>query len=253
MSRVVIWLFLVVSLVLLSIPATSLADETVCLQCHAGLSGHLSAPVADWQNSVHAENGISCHDCHGGDPTDMAMAKSPDRGFVGAPDYTEVPDFCGRCHIGVAEEYKAGAHGKAIEEGGAQCVICHGNHAVKKASLALINEEDCTRCHSYERAALIRLSLVETDTMIKDVATGGTLNSNYLDCKVSTHMDSPNIVVDYVETIDYFGPMGAKGVSEPTFTCVAPAITNAIYNACGVRLTRNPATPDIILAGLGKA
>jgi len=169
MSRVVIWSFLVVSLVLLSIPATSLADETVCLQCHAGLSGHLSAPVADWQTSVHAENGISCHDCHGGDPTDMAMAKSPDRGFVGAPDYTEVPDFCGRCHVGVAEEYKAGAHGKAIEEGGAQCVICHGNHAVKRASLALINEEDCTRCHSYERAALIRLSLVETDTMIKDV------------------------------------------------------------------------------------
>jgi nitrate/TMAO reductase-like tetraheme cytochrome c subunit len=144
MSRVVIWSFLAVSLVLWSIPATSLADETVCLQCHAGLSGHLSAPVADWQTSVHAENGISCHDCHGGDPTDMAMAKSPDRGFVGAPDYTEVPDFCGRCHVGVAEEYKAGAHGKA-------------------------NEEDCSRCHSYERAALIRLSLVETDTMIKDV------------------------------------------------------------------------------------
>ena len=76
MSRVVIWSFLVVSLVLLSIPATSLADETVCLQCHAGLSGHLSAPVADWKTSVHAENGISCHDCHGGDPTDMAMAMS---------------------------------------------------------------------------------------------------------------------------------------------------------------------------------
>jgi hypothetical protein len=147
----------------------SLADETVCLQCHAAQSGHLSAPVADWKTSVHAANGISCHDCHGGDPTDMAMAMSPERGFLGAPEYTEVPDFCGRCHVGVAKEYKAGAHGKAIEEGGAQCVICHGNHAIQKASLDLINEESCTRCHSYDRAALIRMSLVETDTMIKKV------------------------------------------------------------------------------------
>ena len=33
----------------------------------------------------------------------------------------------------------------------------------------MINEEDCSRCHSYERAALIRLALVETDSMIKEV------------------------------------------------------------------------------------
>jgi len=169
MSRVVIWSFLVVSLALLSIPASSFADETVCLQCHAGLSGHLSAPVADWQASVHAENGISCHDCHGGDPTDMAMAMSPDRGFIGAPEYEGVPEFCGRCHVGVFDAYSAGAHGQALEEGGAQCVVCHGNHAIQRASLDLINEEDCSRCHTYERAALIRLAMVETDTMIKDV------------------------------------------------------------------------------------
>ena len=169
MSRAVIWLSLVAGLVLLSIPAASLAAESVCLQCHAGLSGHLSAPVADWQTSVHAANGISCHDCHGGDATDMAMTKSPDKGFLGAPEYEDVPEFCGRCHVGIFEAYSAGAHGQALAEGGAQCVICHGNHAVKEAGLDLINEEDCSRCHSYERAALIRLALVETDTMINAV------------------------------------------------------------------------------------
>ena len=91
----------------------------------------------DWQTSVHAANGISCHDCHGGDPTDMAMAKSPDRGFLGAPEYEEVPEFCGRCHVGVFEAYSAGAHGQALAEGGAQCVICHGNHAIQEAGLEL--------------------------------------------------------------------------------------------------------------------
>ena len=86
MSRAVIWLFLAVSLVLLSIPAASLAAESVCLQCHAGMSGDLSAPVADWQTSVHAANGISCHDCHGGDATDMAMAKNPEHRFGSMAD-----------------------------------------------------------------------------------------------------------------------------------------------------------------------
>jgi nitrate/TMAO reductase-like tetraheme cytochrome c subunit len=145
------------------------ADDTVCIQCHGGLEGRLAAPVAEWRTSIHAANSISCHDCHGGDPSDFAMAMSPERGFIGVPEYTEVPDFCGRCHVGVAAEYKAGAHGKAIEEGGAQCVVCHHNHAVQRASLNLINEEDCSRCHSYDRAALIKLSLVETDTIVKEV------------------------------------------------------------------------------------
>jgi len=169
MSRAVIWSVVVLSLLMLSIPVRVIAEDTVCLQCHGGLSDHLGAPVADWRTSVHAANGISCHDCHGGDPTDMAMAMSPERGFIGVPEYTEVPEFCGRCHVGVSEAYLSGAHGRAIEEGGAQCVICHGNHAIQQASLDMINEADCTQCHSYERAALIRLALVETDEMIKAV------------------------------------------------------------------------------------
>jgi len=169
MSRAANSVFILTLFFLLSMPVSLLAEDTVCIQCHAGQEGRLAAPVAAWRTSIHAENGISCHDCHGGDPTDFAMAMSPENGFLGAPDYEGVPEFCGRCHIGVAKEYMAGAHGKALESGGAQCVTCHGNHAVQKASIDLINEKTCTQCHSYERAALIRLSLVETDTMVNKV------------------------------------------------------------------------------------
>ncbi|MEJ2492054.1 MAG: cytochrome c3 family protein [Desulfuromonadales bacterium] len=169
MIRTSTQLFLLAVLSLCLVPALAPAADTVCLQCHGGLDGRLGDPVDAWRTSVHAENDISCHDCHGGDPTDMAMAMSPERGFIGVPEYTEVPDFCGRCHVGVAKAYKAGAHGQAIDRGGAQCVVCHSNHAIQPASLDMINEKDCTRCHSYERAALIRLALVETDTMIKNV------------------------------------------------------------------------------------
>lgn len=148
--------------------ASSLAAEnsTVCLQCHGAQTGRLGAPVVEWQMSVHAENGIACHDCHGGDPTDMAMAMSPERGFRGAPEYEEVPDFCGRCHVGVKEDYLASKHGQALASGGPQCVVCHENHAVKRASLALINEQDCSRCHDYERAAQIRASMEQIDRQI---------------------------------------------------------------------------------------
>ncbi len=172
-------LFLLILMVvsLLAAPAPVLAEDTVCIECHGGQTGHLGEPVAQWRASVHSENGISCHDCHGGDPTDFAMAMSPERGFIGAPEYTEVPDFCGRCHVGVAEAYKAGGHGQALEDGAAQCVVCHGSHEIQRANLDLINEDACSQCHSYERAALIRLSLVETDNMIS--ATEGDLDRLY--------------------------------------------------------------------------
>jgi hypothetical protein len=139
------------------------AQETVCLQCHGGQQGRLGEPVPLWRESIHAANGNSCHGCHGGDPTDMAAAMSPERGFVGVPAEEEIPEFCGRCHVGVKEDYLQSAHGQALGAGGPQCVTCHGNHAVKKASLDLINPQDCSRCHEYGRAEELKAAMVETD------------------------------------------------------------------------------------------
>jgi aldehyde oxidoreductase len=46
------------------------------------------------------------------------------------------------------------------------------------------------------------------------------------------------------------GPYGAAGVGEGPLTSPHPAILNAIYNACGVRLFAVPALPEKIKAGL---
>jgi xanthine dehydrogenase molybdenum-binding subunit len=40
------------------------------------------------------------------------------------------------------------------------------------------------------------------------------------------------------------GPYGAKGVGEIVSIPTAPAITNAIYHACGVRVRRLPVDQD---------
>lgn len=46
------------------------------------------------------------------------------------------------------------------------------------------------------------------------------------------------------------GPFGAKGIGEMTANAPIPAIANAIFDACGVRLTTMPFTPESILRGL---
>lgn len=159
--------FWLLTLVWLAVPQGVGAAEISCVQCHKAQPGRLGAPVKAWQGSIHHDNGIGCNNCHGGDPTLMSMeAMSPDRGFRGVPKPTEIPDFCGRCHIGVKEDYLQSAHGKALGKGGPQCVTCHGNHAVKRASPALINPQDCSRCHEYGRAEELKKAVTSTDDMI---------------------------------------------------------------------------------------
>ena len=46
------------------------------------------------------------------------------------------------------------------------------------------------------------------------------------------------------------GPFGAKGIGEMTANAPIPAIANAIFDACGVRLTEMPFTPERVLRGL---
>ena len=151
-------------------PAQSVEQpETVCIQCHSALPDKLGAPVNLWRKSIHAENGISCNSCHGGDPKNAADAMNRARGFLGAPKEGEIPAFCGRCHPGVMKDYLASAHGRALGKGGPTCVTCHSNHQVLRASLDLINERTCTRCHSFERAKTIKAAMRQTEGYIIDI------------------------------------------------------------------------------------
>jgi CO/xanthine dehydrogenase Mo-binding subunit len=46
------------------------------------------------------------------------------------------------------------------------------------------------------------------------------------------------------------GPFGAKGIGEMTANSPIPAIANAIFDACGVRLDHLPFTPERVLRGI---
>lgn len=61
-----------------------------------------------------------------------------------------------------------------------------------------------------------------------------------------------NMELLYIEEPRPEGPFGASGVGELPLTCPHAAIINAIYNACGVRITHLPALPEKVLVGLKK-
>ena len=77
---------------------------------------------------------------------------------------------------------------------------------------------------------------------------GGT----FLEYKMPTMLDVPELVADFVETMDPHGPYGAKALGEPPIVSVLPAIANAVYNATGLRLDDAPFTPKKVLQAVRK-
>jgi len=58
---------------------------------------------------------------------------------------------------------------------------------------------------------------------------------------------TPEILSIIIEDPTADGPYGAKGVGEISSIPTTPAITNAIYNAVGVRIYRLPVDQEEIL------
>ncbi len=79
---------------------------------------------------------------------------------------------------------------------------------------------------------------------------GRTVTSALDTYLVPTAADMPDVVPIMLESRGGMGPFGAKGIGEPASTSGAPAVTNAIADAIGIRLTELPLTPERILSAL---
>ena len=99
-----------------------------------------------------------------------------------------------------------------------------------------------------EGGAQMGLGYALTEEVI--VKDGRVLNPDFLDYRLFTSADMPEIETIIIETDDPQGPFGAKGVGEMGGTPTAAAIANAIYDAVGVRLTTVPMTPERVLKAL---
>lgn len=75
-------------------------------------------------------------------------------------------------------------------------------------------------------------------------------SENLHDYLIPTIGDVPPIETLIIEEADSHGPFGAKGLGEHALIPTAPALLNAIADACGVRLYRTPVTPARLRAAL---
>lgn len=85
-----------------------------------------------------------------------------------------------------------------------------------------------------------------------DPATGRPLNPALSDYWMPSSLDVPPMEAFFADNIDPVGPMGIKGMGEGPAISPHGAITNAVYNATGKRLSHLPITPDKVLKALGK-
>jgi CO/xanthine dehydrogenase Mo-binding subunit len=83
-----------------------------------------------------------------------------------------------------------------------------------------------------------------------DRRTGRNINPGFLDYKIPSALDVPNIKSVIVEVPAKDTLYGSRGVGEPPIVATATAIANAVADAIGVHVMALPLTPERVLAAL---
>jgi hypothetical protein len=159
----------IAALSLLALPAwgakPKAAPKNSCVDCHADpnflvQNKKLYEYYRNWRSSVHGQEGVTCVDCHGGDP--KAAGKEGAHGGqamsaanpVSPISYQNVPKTCANCHKDIYEGYQQSEHFKHLrdnpdEKQGPNCVTCHGSVSVAVLNVGTVKQA-CERCHNKE-------------------------------------------------------------------------------------------------------
>ena len=153
-----------------SLTALAQAPNT-CLDCHSVLDAPLTVNAESFSASIHAQKGITCVNCHGGDPASADNAMDKKTGFKGKITRQQVPELCGKCHSDTAymrqynpslrtdqlAQYRTSVHGKKLLSGDSKvavCTDCHSVHEIRPAndSRSTVNPLNvattCSHCHA---------------------------------------------------------------------------------------------------------
>ncbi len=85
---------------------------------------------------------------------------------------------------------------------------------------------------------------------VTEPLTHQIVSRSWLDYRVPTCLDVPEMEMVFLEHPDPRYPFGAKGGGESMIVCAHSAIRNAIANAIGIRFHRIPITPNMIVESL---
>jgi predicted CXXCH cytochrome family protein len=157
-------------LLLISLTASvAWAAKDSCFECHSVQEGMSLI----YKDDIHYKYGISCADCHGGDPNEDEgnVSMNANRGFKVRVTREDTPEYCGRCHSDAAfihkhkpgqrvdqlALYRKSVHGQQLAKGNkktAYCVDCHGVHNIRAVNdpqspvLPARLADKCATCHA---------------------------------------------------------------------------------------------------------
>jgi nitrate/TMAO reductase-like tetraheme cytochrome c subunit len=142
---------------------TQEVDES-CVTCH----GDADFLVTDkklydyfqqWKSSTHMQEGITCSDCHGGNPEAEEKEVAHDTEMAGsekdsAVNFKNIPSTCGHCHDEIYDAYRESKHFEHLlenqeEQQGPNCVTCHGSINAVALKVTTVRKA-CSRCHNEE-------------------------------------------------------------------------------------------------------
>lgn len=146
-------------------------QANICLDCHSSLDANLQINPVKYAGDIHAQKGLTCASCHGGDPASADNPMNRAKGFKGHVERRKVPELCASCHADGAymrqynpslrtdqlAQYKTSIHGKKLAAGDthvAVCVDCHSVHGIRAVAdtRSPVNPanvaQTCARCHA---------------------------------------------------------------------------------------------------------
>ncbi|MFZ0429807.1 MAG: DmsE family decaheme c-type cytochrome [Acidobacteriota bacterium] len=114
-----------------------------CLTCHATGAGHL----ADFMQSQHGANQVSCLDCHQvhSEKSVFKLLKQP------------ANELCISCHKATEATFRKPFHHPVLE-GGMKCIDCHDPHAEPSQAyhrLDTFAQYGCTSCHADKKGPFV--------------------------------------------------------------------------------------------------
>ena len=79
---------------------------------------------------------------------------------------------------------------------------------------------------------------------------GRAREKDLVDYHIFRSDEMPTLQTIFIETFEPSHPFGVKAVAEIPMDGVAPAVGNAILDACGAQVDVNPATPERVWQAL---
>lgn len=165
-----------ITIAALLLSAISFADaqtKNSCLDCHSSLPEPLGISAETFAQNIHAQKGLGCVSCHGGDASndDSNGAMSRTAGWKGKIERRKIPELCASCHsdadrmkkydprlrVDQFQQYRTSVHGVKWTKGDtkvAVCTDCHGVHDLRAPSdpRSTVHPTNiattCSRCHA---------------------------------------------------------------------------------------------------------